>query len=70
MMRRYISSGKDHFDAAEVTEDDAPGSHGHIKDRSFLNGLPRGIGHGKRFIGTKDQLFGANITGDDPSNSR
>jgi len=70
VMRRYIASGKDHFDAAEVVEDDAPGSHGHIKDRGFTDGLPRGIGHGKRFIGTKDQLFGANITGSDPSNTR
>mmetsp|Transcript_102725 Transcript_102725/g.199110 ORF Transcript_102725/g.199110 Transcript_102725/m.199110 type:complete len:139 (+) Transcript_102725:511-927(+) len=70
MMRRYIASGKDHFDAAEVAEDDAPGSHGHIKDRGFVNGLPRGIGNGKRFISTKDQLFGANITGAGPSNAR
>jgi len=63
LMRRYIASGKDHFDTAEVAEGDAPGSHGQVKDRGFLNGLPRGIGHGKRFIGTKDQLFGPNITG-------
>jgi len=63
LMRRYIASGKDHFDTAEVAEGDAPGPHGQVKDRGFLNGLPRGIGHGKRFIGTKDQLFGPNITG-------
>jgi len=70
VMRRYIASGKDHFDTAEVADGDAPGSHGQSKDRSFLNGLPRGIGHGKRFIGTKDQLFGPNITCGDSSNAR
>jgi len=63
-MRRYISSGQDHFESAQVTEGDLPGSHGHAKDRGFCGGLPRGIGHGNRYIGAKDQLFGGALAQD------
>lgn len=64
VQRRYIASGKDHFESVETAEGDDPGAHGHAKDQSFMDGLPRGIGHGKRRLGTKDQLLGATLTGD------
>mmetsp|Transcript_75155 Transcript_75155/g.220290 ORF Transcript_75155/g.220290 Transcript_75155/m.220290 type:complete len:458 (+) Transcript_75155:81-1454(+) len=63
-MRRYISSGQDHFESSQANECDAPGTHGNLKDYGFSDGLPRGIGHGKRYIGTKDLLFGGNLAAD------
>jgi len=56
--RRFIASGKDHFSHENVKEGDRAGSHGHSKDDDFEGGLERGMGHGKRFIGTKDHLYG------------
>jgi hypothetical protein len=57
--RRYISSGQDHWSHALVKGGDLPGSHGHSKDDDFSDGgLERGMGHGKRYIGTKDHLIG------------
>lgn len=38
-----------------VGQGDTPGSHGHAKDSDFQDGLERGIGHGKRYIGSRDQ---------------
>lgn len=59
VQRRYISSGQDHFLGATVKGGDVTGSHGHSKDDDFDDtGLERGMGHGKRFIGCKDHLFG------------
>lgn len=63
-MRRYIASGQDHFESAQVAEGDMPGSHGHAKDHGFCDGLPRGIGHGKRYMPPKDQLFGGSLAQD------
>jgi hypothetical protein len=58
VQRRYISSGQDHFLHAQVQGGDEPGTHGHSKDDDFSDGgLERGMGHGKRYIGTKDHLF-------------
>jgi hypothetical protein len=57
--RRYISSGQDHWQNALVKGGDRPGSHGHSKDDDFSDGgLERGMGHGRRYIGTKDHLIG------------
>jgi len=57
-MRRYIDSGKDHFQGTEVEHGDTPGSHGHTRGTDFHEGLEHGIGHGKRYIGRQDHLFG------------
>jgi len=58
VMRRYIASGKDHFDSCAMPGPAAPvGSHGHSKGDDFDDtGLERGVGRGKRYIGTKDNL--------------
>jgi hypothetical protein len=59
IQRRYISSGKDHWMHSTVGPADAPGSHGHSKDDDFSDGgLERGMGHGKRYIGTQDHIYG------------
>lgn len=60
VMRRYIASGKDHFDSFTVVAPAEPaGSHGRSKDDDFSDtGLERAIGRGKRYIGTKDNLGG------------
>jgi len=65
VQRRYISSGQDHFAQSNVKGGDQPGSHGHSKDDDFSDsGLERGMGHGRRYIGTKDHLFGGGAVGD------
>jgi len=62
--RRYISSGQDHFLGERVEAGDRPGTHGHAKDDDFDDmGLERGMGKGRRFIGTKDHLFGGGALG-------
>lgn len=59
VQRRYISSGQDHFLHTNIDAGDAPGSHGHSKDDDFSDGgLERGMGRGKRYIGTKDHIYG------------
>lgn len=63
--RRYISSGQDHWTHATVDAGDRPGTHGHSKDDDFSDGgLERGMGRGKRYIGTKDHLFGGGAVAD------
>lgn len=57
--KRYIASGKDHFQNSIVLGEDKPGEHGHSKDDDFQDGgLERGIGHGRHYIGTRDHLSG------------
>lgn len=57
--RKYLSSGKDHFDSTQAGSCEVPGTHGHGKDDDFEGAaIERGIGKGKRFIGTRDHLFG------------
>lgn len=58
MTRRYIASGKDHFESAEVA---SHGNRGQAADMSFANGLERGIGHGKRHIDRRDHLLGSTL---------
>jgi len=59
VQRRYISSGQDHWKHTNIIGGDLPGTHGHAKDDDFSDGgLEHGVGHGKRFIGTKDHLIG------------
>ncbi|CAJ1367523.1 unnamed protein product, partial [Effrenium voratum] len=38
-------------------EGDAPGMHGHCKDVDVEGGLERGIGHGRRYVGSQDHLL-------------
>jgi len=65
IQRRYISSGQDHWKQTVITGGDLPGSHGHAKDDDFSDGgLERGMGHGKRFIGSKDHLIGGGTLAD------
>lgn len=61
MTRRYIASGKDHFQSAQVA---SHGNRGHAADMGFSDGLERGIGHGKRHIDRRDHLLGSTITSD------
>lgn len=56
IQRRYIASGKGHFDNGYVPQDSAVGTHGHGRGDCFQNGLERGIGSGKRYIGTADNV--------------
>lgn len=64
--RRFIASGKDHFNSGQVNDGDAPGSHGHTKDDDFSDGIARGIGHGRRYVGAKDHLRGPCTVAEDP----
>jgi len=59
MSRRYIASGKDHFESAQVA---SHGNRGQAADMGFTDGLERGIGHGKRHIDRRDHLLGSAIT--------
>jgi hypothetical protein len=62
VQRRYISSGQAHWKSMDFQGGDRPGSHGRARDDDFHeDGLEHGIGHGKRFIGTKDHLIGGGI---------
>lgn len=64
IQRRFIASGQDHFEHAAVREGDREGGRmdavgrSHSKDDDFKGGIERGVGHGKRYIGTQDHLFG------------
>jgi hypothetical protein len=53
VQRRFIASGKDNFASCGQPE-----SHGmgHSQDTDFTQGLERAIGHGRRYIGTKDSV--------------
>mmetsp|Transcript_64847 Transcript_64847/g.102788 ORF Transcript_64847/g.102788 Transcript_64847/m.102788 type:complete len:351 (+) Transcript_64847:494-1546(+) len=50
-------TGRQHFDQVShialgfMGIEDIPGAHGHAKDDSFEEGIERGIGHGKRYLG-------------------
>jgi len=55
--RRARSPEKDHFSGACAGGGDGPGTHGHTRDDDFHDGLEYGIGHGRRHIGTKDNLY-------------
>merc|ERR1711904_11280 len=56
--KRYIASGKDHFQNSIVLGEDKPGEHGHSKDDDFQDGgIERGMGHGRHYIGTKDHMI-------------
>jgi hypothetical protein len=59
-MRRYIDSGRDHFQSFEVASHGASGTNG---DMGFCDGIERGIGHGRRQVGTaqKCNLFGSGV---------
>lgn len=63
--RRYISSGQDHWERGQmgVGVDSAPGLHGTNRDMTFSDGIERGIGHGKRHISTRDNVFGGQLIG-------
>jgi len=52
---RYIASGRDNFAACAQPSGD---SAGHARDTDFASGIERGIGHGKRHIGTQDSMQG------------
>jgi len=53
VQRRYIASGKDNFAACGQPSGD---SAGHAQDTDFADGIERGIGHGRRYIGTHDSV--------------
>merc|ERR1712046_363652 len=53
VQRRYIASGKDNFAACAQPSGDSPG---HARDTDFADGIERGIGHGRRYIGTPDSV--------------
>jgi len=43
---------------------DAAGLHGHARDRDLQEGLPCGIGHSKRHLGSRNHVFGGTAVGD------
>jgi hypothetical protein len=57
VQRRYIASGRDHF-SGEAHETIGRGTLGAPRDVDFSEGLERGIGHGRRFIGSQSSLAG------------
>lgn len=57
VQRRYIASGKDNFESHGRPHDQ--GEQGlTARDTDFIAGLEKGIGQGKRYIGTKDSVPG------------
>lgn len=46
-------------------EGDAPGMHGHCKDQDVQDGLERGIGNGRRYIGTQSHFVQNAVTASD-----
>lgn len=56
--RRFIASGRDHFASTAAPHDHTVSAHSYIREHGYEDGLPRGIGHGKRYIGTRSQMSG------------
>jgi len=46
-------------------EGDAPGMHGHCKDQDVQDGIERGIGNGRRYIGTQSHFVQNAVTQSD-----
>lgn len=72
VQRRYIASGQDHFDeGGQAIRMDSRGRapEGKPLDDDFSGGIERGIGHGKRYIGAADHIFGGGgeVKSDAPS---
>mmetsp|Transcript_75268 Transcript_75268/g.178838 ORF Transcript_75268/g.178838 Transcript_75268/m.178838 type:complete len:306 (-) Transcript_75268:41-958(-) len=65
LSRKSAVVDPDHFTGACAGSGDGPGTHGHAKDDDFHeDGLEYGIGHGRRHIGTRDNLYaGVQISG-------
>jgi len=55
MSRRFIRSGKDHWDSWEVA---SHGTAGDAKDVSYAEGIERCIGHGRRHIPMPSHMSG------------